>query len=278
VPKRPALFSLLAGAACMAACGSTANGPAQSTALPGQTVTLFAAASTTAVMAKEIAAFNAQQPNVHVQGDYEGTQLLLTKLEADPSSADVFISADRRRMDDAIQRGLVSAPADLASNHLVVALPPGNPGHITSVADLAKPGVRIDLADPSVPAGSYAQMALHSIETHGDAPAGYATSVLANVVSRETDVEQVVAKVASGVVDAGIVYATDAKANAHLTALPIAAADQPVTVYPIGLTAQGHASAGARAFIAFLLGSDGQRILRAAGFAPPPSPSALSSP
>jgi molybdate transport system substrate-binding protein len=86
-----------------------------------------------------------------------------------------------------------------------------------------------------------------------------------------------VAKVASGVVDAGVVYATDAHANQHITALPIPAADQPATVYPVALTAQGHGSAGARAFVAFLLSGEGQHILRAAGFAPPPSPSSSPS-
>ena len=276
MPTRPAVFSLLAGAVCVA-CGSGGAGASQSTALPAQTVTVFAAASTAAVMAQEIAAFEAKQPNVHVEGDYEGTQLLLTKLEADPTSADILVAADRKHMDDAVRQRLVTAPADLAGNHLVVVVAPGNPGHVTSVADLARAGVHVDLADPSVPAGSYAQKALQSIEAHGDAPAGFDKAVLANVVSRETDVEQVVAKVASGVVDAGIVYATDARANPRITALPIAAADQPLTVYPIGLTALGRASAGARAFAAFLLGSDGQRILRAAGFAPAPSPSPSAS-
>ena len=75
-------------------------------------------------------------------------------------------------------------------------------------------------------------------------------------------------------VDAGIVYATDAQANPHLVTLQIPPADQPATVYPIALTKHGAGMAGAKAFLDFLLGGTGQHILRSAGFTGPPSPAA----
>ena len=269
---RRLLFSLLA-VTSVAACGSSTSSSSTGTR-PKSTVTLFAAASTAAAMAKEITEFEARNPGITVQGDYEGTQLLLTKLEADSSVADVFVSADRAHMDSAAHQQLVLTPQDdLASNRLAIALPPGNPAHITSLADLARPGVHIDLADTSVPAGNYAQQALHLTESRGDAPAGFAAAVLANVVSRESDVEQVVAKVAAGTVDAGIVYVTDARANSHISTLDIPIADQPATVYSVAVVTHARDAVDARAFVAFLLSAEGQRILRTFGFlAPPPSP------
>jgi len=283
VPTPRALLSLpvaagVAFALALAACGGGGTtAQVNPTTLPAQTVTLFAAASMSKVMPQLITEFENRYQGVSVEADYEGTQALLTKLEADPASADVFLSADLKHMATASQQGLVDPAQNLAGNRLVVVLPPGNPAHITALADLARSGVHLDLADTSVPAGAYAEQALHSIEAHGDAPTGYAARVLANVASRESDVEQVVTKVASGVVDAGVVYATDAQANPHLGTLPIPAADQPATVYPVALTRHGATSAGARAFLDFLLGTTGQHILRSAGFTAPPPPSPPAS-
>jgi molybdate transport system substrate-binding protein len=258
--------------AALAACGGQ---PTQGSN-PAHTITLFAAASTATVMQREIGAYAALHHGVHVDGDYEGTQALLTKLQADPSGADVFLSADRAHMDQAVRRGLAAAPVDLAGNRLVIAVPRGNPAQVSSIADLARPGLRLVLADHSVPAGGYAEQALHSAESHGDAPAGFAAKALANAVSRESDVEQVVAKVASGEVDAGVVYATDAVANARVQAVQIPAGDQPPTVYPVAVTSHSHDASAAHDFLDFLLSGAGRRILAEAGFTVPPVASAAS--
>ncbi len=271
----------LAAAACGSGTGTGSGGPVASASGPPQTITLFAAASTAKVMGEEITEFEARNPGITVQGDYEGTQSLLTKLSADPAAADLFLSADARHMDQALAQHLVARPAVLAGNRLAIAIAPHNPGQITRVADLARPGLRIVLADTSVPAGAYAEQALHLVEKNGDAPAGFAATVLSHVVSRESDVEQVVAKAASGEVDAGIVYVTDALANHSISYLPLAARDQPPTVYEVAVTAQAPHGSAARAFLDFLLGTEGQHILRSAGFTGPPAaapPTASPSP
>jgi molybdate transport system substrate-binding protein len=250
----------------LCSCGSGAGtGTTSSTS-----ITVFAAASLTKVMPMEIAAFQAAHPSIKVAGDYEGTQALLTKLEADDSLADVFVSADLAHMATAQSRNLVVTPQNLATNTLVIAVPPGNPGHVTGLADLARPGLRISVADTSVPAGKYAEQAFALAESKQDVPPGFAKAALANVATRPTDVETVVNNVAAGVVDAGIVYATDARANTTITALPIAKADQPATVYAVAVTRQARAAAAAREFVAFLLSAPGQSLLGRAGFGRPP--------
>jgi molybdate transport system substrate-binding protein len=90
------------------------------------------------------------------------------------------------------------------------------------------------------------------------------------VVTRPTDVTTVVANVASGVVDAGIVYSTDAKATTGIRSLPIAQRDQPPTVYALAVTRQARAAAAAQEFVAFLLSAQGQSLLHSAGFGSPP--------
>jgi molybdate transport system substrate-binding protein len=275
VPLQSHVRALVAVAACvvLGACGSTSSASSSSptpSAVPPQSIVLFAAASTAKVMAQEIAAFQQRNPSITVNGDYEGTQSLLTKLQADPTIADVFLSADTAHMTTAVSKGIAVSPRNLAGNRLVIAVAPGNPGHITSLADLGRSGVHLVLADTSVPAGKYAEQAFQLAETSGDAPHGFPAAALGNVVSRETDVEAVVNKVAAGVADAGIVYATDAIADHRITSLAIAARDQPTTVYPVAVTSQARSPAAAAKFVAFLLSSEGQKILIDAGFTAPP--------
>jgi len=252
----------------LAACGSSA-GSTGTPQPPTTAIVVFAAASLSKVMPQEIAAFQKAHPSITVAGDYEGTQALLTKLEADGTLADVFASADRVHMTTAQTKGLVTAPRDLAVNTLVIAVPPGNPAHITGLADLARSGVRLSIADKSVPAGNYAEQAFAIAESNSDVPAGFAKAALANVATRPTDVETVVSNVAAGVVDAGIVYATDARANSGISALPIAQRDQPVTVYVAAATAESRHAGAAQQFLAFLLSTQGQALFHDAGFASP---------
>lgn len=253
----------------LVACGSTAtpSGPGATQALAS--ITVFAAASLSRVLPQEISAYQAATPGAGVAGDYEGTQALLTKLESDGSLADVFVSADSAHMQTAKTKGLVTDPRQLATNTLVIAVPPGNPSHVTSLADLARSGVRLSIADTSVPAGSYAEQAFDIAESNRDVPAGFARAALANVATRPTDVETVVNNVAAGVVDAGVVYATDARADAHVTAVPIPQRDQPVTAYFVAVTAAAPNPPAGQAFVSFLLSAKGQSILAAAGFSPP---------
>src|SRR5258708_39130054 len=100
-------------------------------------------------MPEEISAFEAVHRSISVAGDYEGTQALLTKLEADGTLADVFVSADLAHMTTAQGRGLVGTPQRLATNSLVIAVPPGNPAHVTGLADLARTGLRLSIPDRS---------------------------------------------------------------------------------------------------------------------------------
>jgi len=253
----------------LAACGGgTAAGGGSSSQASGS-ITLFAAASLAKVMPEEISSFEKAHPGISVAGDYEGTQSLLTKLEADGTLADVFVSADSAHMATARSRSLVATPHELATNRLVIAVPPGNPGHIAGLADLARGGVRLSIADRSVPAGSYAEQAFAVAESNHDVPAGFARAALANVATRPTDVETVVADVAAGVVDAGIVYATDARADSRITAIPIAQRDQPPTQYLVAATSQSRQAEAAALFVTFLLSAQGQSILAAAGFGGP---------
>jgi molybdate transport system substrate-binding protein len=142
------------------------------------------------------------------------------------SPCDVFMSADNKWTKQLNNDGLLyqDNAIDFTSNSLEVILAPGNPAGITSLADLAKPGVKIVIAEPSVPAGNYANKTIWKIDsTWGNSSSlkydtsgayvNFNASIYSNVRSYETNVENVVGAVAlsgqTGLYDAGIVYSSD---------------------------------------------------------------------
>ncbi len=66
------------------------------------------------------------------------------------------------------------------------------------------------LAAPEVPVGQYARDFLAKASDANQFGAGFADSVMANLVSSEQNVRAVLTKVALGEADAGIVYRSDA--------------------------------------------------------------------
>lgn len=176
-------------------------------------------------------------------------------------TADVIISADAaitRRLHDA---GHAGPPVAVAGNRLVVITPAENPAGITGVPDLARPGVRLVVGTPSVPVGAYTRQALVAMGLR---------DATANIVSEEPDVRGVVAKVALGEADAGIVYATDAAAaGPRVATLAIPDDAQPTITYTAAvLTRSGDPGRG-RDLIALMLSADGRRALAAHGFTVP---------
>jgi molybdate transport system substrate-binding protein len=175
--------------------------------------------------------------------------------------ADVFASANTTLPNGLAAKGLCSTPVVFTRNALVIVVPESNPAHIRSIYDLAKPRVKVDVAAAGVPVGHHTLQILKSLHL--------SQRVLANVVSRETDVRGVLAKVALGEADAGFVYATDAKTvpgRVHVVAVPSRA--QPNVRYGICVVSSSSSKPAARALVAMVLGKAGQAKLVRAGFLP----------
>jgi molybdate transport system substrate-binding protein len=224
-------------------------------------VRVFAAASLGDVF-RELGA-ELERQGLRIELNLAGTQVLRTQIEQG-AAADVYAFAD---LDDAQAlnaRGLVRAPRVFARNVLCVVTPAGST-RVSALADLARPGVKVVMAAPAVPAGRYAGEVLERLEKVGGLATDYRARVLANVVSQEANVRQVLAKVALGEADAGFVYVTDAAGNDRVAALPIPDAANVVALYGIGLV-RADASPEARAFVEAVLGPLGRRILKARGF------------
>jgi molybdate transport system substrate-binding protein len=175
----------------------------------------------------------------------------------DGAGADVFLSASARPVRDLEDAGLVGEPVVFATNRLVLVVPRANPAGIERLADLARPGVKLVLGGEGVPIGDYAREAL--------SVAGL-DAALDNVVSLEEDVKGVLGKVSLDEADAGIVYATDARAAGRdVRILRIPDAVQPNVRYYAAVVTAGDREA-ARAFVERLLGEEAARTFSDAGF------------
>lgn len=184
---------------------------------------------------------------------FAGSQQLVAQV-SHGAPVDVVATADNETMDRLVRAGLVSPPRTFARNRLAIAVAPGNPERITGLADLARPGLKVVLADPAVPAGRYT---LQMLDRAG---------VAVRPVSLELDVKAVARTVAAGEADAGVVYATDAAALARVE---IAGAANVVATYPVAVVTASGRRAAAEAFVARLLGPAGRTALEAHGFGPP---------
>ena len=175
--------------------------------------------------------------------------------------ADVFASANMTLPQTLYGKGLCSKPVVFTRNALVLIVPRSNPAGIHSVYDLTKSGVKVDIAGPRVPVGSYTLQILKNMNL--------AASVLPQVVSQETDVREVLAKVALGEADAGFVYSTDAKTvPGKVTVLKLPAWSQPKVQYGMCVVSRSSDKADARAFVNRVLAKTGQAVLLSYGFLP----------
>jgi molybdate transport system substrate-binding protein len=238
---------LAAAALLLSAC--TLSSPGQGTATPPRKLTVFAASSLQPAFDKV-----ARNVALDVTFNYAGSQTLSSQL-TQGARADVFASADTAHMKTVQDAGLLAGSAQLfARNRLEIAVEKGNPKGIHTLADLARPGLVVVLADPSVPAGKYAQQAL--------AKAG----VTVHPKSLEPQVTGVLSKVALGEADAGIVYVSDVVTSGKVDGIAIPDSVNVIADYPIAKLKGGQNSAAADTFIAYVLSSQGQAILVQAGF------------
>jgi molybdate transport system substrate-binding protein len=200
--------------------------------LEPQTLTVFAAASLTDAFAEIGKGFEAANPGVTVTFNFAGSQALRTQIE-EGAPADVFASASGKEMDTLVTGKFVTegSPQVFLMNKLVVILPANNPAGLVKLEDLVKPGIKLVLAAEAVPVGNYARQVLDKM--NASFGAGFKDKVLANVVSNEDNVKQVVAKVQLGEADAGIVYTSDSIAAPDLKTFEIPSELNVIVKYPI---------------------------------------------
>lgn len=231
---------------------------------------VFAASSLTESFQGIAAKFETDNPGTTVTLNFAGSQRLRTQLEQG-AEADVFASANWMQMNAVVDADLTQGEAvSFATNYLVVIVTAEN-SHINTLEDLTRPGIKLVLAQASVPVGAYSRTAIENLADSPQYGAEFSNKVLDNLVSEETNVRNVAQKVALGEADAGIVYHTDAitpDIAQHVRIIPIPDESNVIASYPVVALKESGQPELSQEFINFVLSDSGQGILATHGFGP----------
>lgn len=247
----------LAGAVAvtLAGCGSEKSSDPTTADQVSGTVTVFAAASLTGTFTELGKQFEAAHPGVKVVYSFGASSALAEQIKQG-APADVFASAAPKNMQQVVDAGEITAkPVTFVRNRLEIAVPAGNPGHITGLADFGKSEPKIALCAEQVPCGAAAKTVF---EVAGVNP---------QPDTREADVKAVLTKVTLGEVDAALVYRTDVKAAGDkVQGITFPEADKAINDYPVAPLAKAPNAAAAAAFVEFISSEKARTVFTAAGF------------
>jgi molybdate transport system substrate-binding protein len=267
MPRTAAMaIAVAAGvASAVSGCSATSGTPAPSASLDSSssadaqpaTITVFAAASLTEAFDEIAAQFEAEHPSVEVVVNVAGSAALAQQI-IEGAPADVFASADAPQMQVVVDAGLAVDPVVFATNTLELVVPAGNPAEVTGIDDLANPGLRIALCDPSVPCGAASERLLEQ------------AGVTALPDTLESDVKAVLTKVTLGEVDAALVYRTDVtSAGDAVDGIEVPGAASVVNRYPIDALTEAAEPESAADFVVFVTGAEGRAVVDEFGFGAP---------
>ncbi len=238
--------------------GADASSRAAAKTRPTGEITVFAASSLTEAFTEIGEDFSSKYKGTTVTFNFGSSSTLETQLEQ-AAPGDVFASADTANVDKLDAAGGVSgASVVFVRNRLEIAVEPGNPKNIKTLADTVKPDVLLTLCAPEVPCGKYALQAYDN--------AGVAVpTVPTGLTAKDT-----LSKVSLGEADAAVVYVTDVKAaSPDVDGVKIAKADNVIAEYAIAVVKGIANTATAKAFIRYVMSKAGQATLQQYGFLAP---------
>jgi molybdate transport system substrate-binding protein len=235
---------------------SSAAGSSSAPAVSG-TVTVLAAASLKEAFTTLAKQFEGAHPGTKVKLSFAASSDLAAQINQG-APADVFASASPKNMQQVISGEGASTSTNFVKNVMEVAVPPSNPGKVTSVTDLAKSGLKVALCQPQVPCGSVAAKVFDNAK------------IKVKPVTLEPDVKSTLSKVELNEVDAGMVYVTDVRAaGSKVKGIVIPDNLNASTEYPIAALTKAPNAVGAQAFVDLVLSPAGQSVLAADGFEKP---------
>lgn len=232
------------------------SSPSTSTGSGSGKLTIFAASSLINVFGTLKTQFEAEHPGVQVVLSFGSSTTLAQQITAG-APADVIATADQASISDPQKAGqLEQTPVQFATNTLTIAVPPDNPGSVTSVDSLNT--ADYVMCDPSAPCGAAGTQMLKN------------AGITAKPKAFEPDVATVLTQIELGEADAGIVYVTDAQgAGSKVKAVTIPASDNVTNPYFIATVKGSSQQALAMDWLTLVTSPAGQSVMQKAGFGAP---------
>ncbi len=222
--------------------------------------TVSAAISLSPALTEIKTVYQGSNPNVNITYNFGASGALAQQIQQG-APVDVFFSAATKQMNDLQQANLLlnETRRNLLTNRLVLITPKNGVG-VSDFKQLTDARIKkIAIGEPkSVPVGQYTQEMLTKL--------GLWQQLQPKLVLGN-NVRQVLTFVESGNVDAGIVYATDAKASDKVTVRLTAAENlhSPI-VYPLAIIKNSRNPAVAKMFVEFLAGDRAKIVFQKYGF------------
>lgn len=257
-----ALVTTLGTISCAQTTAPSTPEASPEAATPQETValTISVAASVQDAMKEVQTAYQTEAPGITITYNF-GSSGSLAQQISQGAPTDVFLSASKQWMDDLEGQGQVleGSRKDLLLNSLVLIVPKDKT-EVTDFTDLDTDKIgKLALGEPeSVPAGKYARETLTAMNLF---------EALQPKLVFGKDVRQVLSYVETGNVDAGLVYATDAKVSDQVQIVATAPADSHAPIiYPVGVVADSQHAEAAQAFVDFLSSDTAVGIFQSYGF------------
>lgn len=204
-----------------------------------------------------------KETGIVVCAEHGGSGQLLARF-AETRKGDLFIPGTTFYTDKLKEQDAVADLQVLVMHGPVLAMAPARADAIRSVADLAKPGLRLGLGDPR----ALARTAEEILDKSGQGEA-----IRKNVTARAATVKQLALYVLDGNVDAAIIGAADVAQNpGKLTVLAIPPSWYQAEYAPVAVLKTSTAPDAARRFAAFLASDAGLAVFQSFGFPPAPEP------
>ncbi|MDX6310415.1 MAG: molybdate transport system substrate-binding protein [Nocardioidaceae bacterium] len=257
--RRILAVAMAAGVALtsLVACGGSADKNSNTnSAAPTGKLTVFAASSLTGTFTTLKSQFEKAHPGVNVELSFGSSTTLADQITAG-APADVIATADQASISGPEKAGQLAAkPVEFATNKLIIAVPPNNPGGVTGVSTLNK--ATFVMCDVSAPCGAAGSQMLKN------------AGVTAQPKAFFPDVATTLTQVELGEADAGIVYVTDAMgAGSKVKAIPIPASDNVTNPYFIAAVKDSKQAQLAKDWDTLVSSPTGQSVLQKAGFGAP---------
>jgi molybdate/tungstate transport system substrate-binding protein len=260
-----------AASATSAASSMAASSSASAAATGSGAVNVLYAGSLVNLMTKQIGPAFQKASGYSVTGESAGSTALVTDIKGKVYKGDVFVSASptaTKTLMGASNGNWVTYYVSFASSNVVLGYNPNSKfaSQIKSepwYKAITTPGLKLGFTDPATdPKGKLVAEALTDTAKSKNLPA------LTTIENNKSDVypeETLVARLQSGQLDAAFFYTAEA-VPAKIATVPLAGETDLKATYTISTLKGAPNEAGAEAFVAYMLGSDSQAVLKQDGF------------
>jgi molybdate transport system substrate-binding protein len=219
-------------------------------------LTVLAASATKTAVLDAVTAFEKSHPDVVVHTSFAGSKAIVDELKGG-ATADVVVLCNR-----AADPNLLSAPIDVARYHSTLLVWKGAAARVRRPADLIENGVRLGDGVPNSVLAATTRATLEKIAK--DLGAGFPSRFEERVATTTADNEQLAQALASGAIDAAVLYPSDNVPGGTIE-VPLPEKYRASDTFAVALVKTSAHAALAKQFETLVSSAQGAALFRAHG-------------